>query len=96
MSPPNSTKAGGPYRKPRADVYTMLLIITLIALAIGIWRLYDLMNLYEFKFQDASLLPAGRHVAVAMMPDRPVHSLTAPESTDAPTPAELLQFRSGG
>ncbi|HUT13640.1 MAG TPA: hypothetical protein VMY42_24345 [Thermoguttaceae bacterium] len=92
MSPRNSTKTGGPYRKPRADVYTMLLIVALIALVIGIWRLYDLMNIYEFKFQDASLAPAGRHVAMAMVAG---HDLPT-KSTDAPTSAELLQFRSGG
>ena len=34
MSSPSSSKHG-PYRKPRADIYTVLLIIALVALLIG-------------------------------------------------------------
>jgi len=93
MSPRNSTSpSGGPYRKPRADVYTILLIIALIALMIGIWRLYDLMAVYEFKFRDASLAPTGRHAAVAMVADFDLPT----KSTDAPTPLQIPQFGSGG
>jgi hypothetical protein len=34
MSNPGSSKRG-PYRKPRADIYTLLLIISLLAIVIG-------------------------------------------------------------
>jgi hypothetical protein len=43
--------SAGPRRKPRADLYTVLLVIALVAVLIGILFLYLEMGLYEFKFQ---------------------------------------------
>lgn len=53
MSLPSSTDAprGGPYRKPRADTYTTLLVISLLAIVLGILCLYLEMSAYEFKFK---------------------------------------------
>ena len=41
----------GHYRKPHADLYTVLLVVALIAVLIGILFLYLEMGTYEFKFQ---------------------------------------------
>jgi len=41
----------GVHRKPKADLYTVLLVIALVAIIIGIVFLYLEMQLYEFKFQ---------------------------------------------
>jgi hypothetical protein len=43
----------GAHRKPRADLYTALLVIALVAILIGILFLYLEMDLYEFKLQGA-------------------------------------------
>lgn len=50
-SPTSSSKHGGPYRKPRADIYTVLLIVALVALAIGILFLCLEMDLYNWEFK---------------------------------------------
>jgi hypothetical protein len=40
------------FRRPRADMFTALLLVALIALALGITALYMLMKQeYEFKFK---------------------------------------------
>lgn len=39
-SSPVNSPVGGPYRKPRADLYTMLLLISLAALVAGIVCLF--------------------------------------------------------
>jgi hypothetical protein len=41
----------GQYRKPQADLYTVLLVVALIAVLIGILFLYLEMQTYDFKFQ---------------------------------------------
>ena len=58
MSPRKSSKAAapapaGPYRKPQPDLYTDLLVISLIAILIGILFLYLEQETYEFKFKGA-------------------------------------------
>lgn len=40
-------------RKPRADIYTVFLVIALLALLLGILFLYLELNVYEFKFSGA-------------------------------------------
>jgi len=55
-------KPGGPYRKPRADLYTMLLIISLIAILLAILCLYLEMKPYDFQFK-AAMLSADRFAA---------------------------------
>lgn len=55
MSLPESTEtqegsvSAGPRRKPRPDLYTVLLVIALVAILVGILFLYLEMRLYEFK-----------------------------------------------
>jgi hypothetical protein len=47
-----TSKGGGPYRKPRADIYTFLLIVSLVALILAILCLYFEMKSYNFEFKD--------------------------------------------
>lgn len=44
------------YRKPQADLYTVLLVIALIAVLVGILFLYLEMGAYEFKFQGGPVV----------------------------------------
>lgn len=39
------------YRKPRFDTYTMMLLVSLIAIAVAITCLYMTMDTYEWKFR---------------------------------------------
>ncbi len=58
MSPRRSSStAGGPYRKPRADLYTALLAIALVALLLGVFCLYLEMKAYQFKYKDGPRVP---------------------------------------
>ena len=53
-------KYGGPYRKPRADAYTVMLMLTLFALIAGCVMLYFEMEAYDFEFkweQPATIFP---------------------------------------
>lgn len=59
MSPRKSNKAAapapaGPYRKPQPDLYTVLLVLSLIAILIGILFLYLEQETYEFKFKNGA------------------------------------------
>lgn len=85
MSPAGSGKIpGGPYRKPRADIYTVLLVLALIALLVGILCLYLEMEMYEWKIEGgpsvSAHLPAptamaGRQWAIRSEPSPPaVHT----------------------
>ena len=47
----SAKKPGGPYRKPRADIYTVLLILALISLLLGITFLYLEMDMYNWEFK---------------------------------------------
>ncbi len=49
--------AARPRRKPQADLYTILLAISLVAILLGILFLYLFMQTYEFKFPDKT--PVG-------------------------------------
>jgi hypothetical protein len=42
----------GPHRKPQPDLYTVLLVMALIAVLIGILFLYLQMAVYDFKLRD--------------------------------------------
>ena len=67
MSPANSgKKPGGPHRKPRADVYTVLLVIALIALLSGILCLYFEMDMYEWKIKGGPAVSVAHPTAVVM------------------------------
>ena len=52
MSPPKSSNnPGGNFRKPRADLYTILLVIALLAILVAILFLYLHMQSYNFEFK---------------------------------------------
>jgi hypothetical protein len=57
-TPTNPLPTGAPYRKPRADLYTALLVIALVAILIGILFLYLEMDFYEFKIKGGPV-PMG-------------------------------------
>jgi hypothetical protein len=46
------------YRKPRANVYTAMLLIALLALVLGIVALYMEMAQYKFEFRRAPSVSA--------------------------------------
>jgi predicted Co/Zn/Cd cation transporter (cation efflux family) len=47
----SSNKPGGPFRKPRADFYTVALVLALIAIILAILCLWLLMNAYDKQFK---------------------------------------------
>ena len=49
-------KSGGPHRKPRADIYTVLLALALVALLLAIVCLYFEMDAYEFKIKGGPMV----------------------------------------
>ena len=59
LLPKFASKPDGPYRRPSADVYTVLLIIALIALLLGIICLYGEMSMYEFETDGGPTVSAG-------------------------------------
>jgi hypothetical protein len=81
MSPLASTTSsnttGGLYRKPRADVYTFLLVVSLLAIILGCICLYFEMQRFEFKFKEQDVprppvaaAPAAPATALACVPQR--------------------------
>lgn len=62
MSQTSSEKYTGPYRKPRPDLYTVLLIVALLAILVGIVMLYLDRAEFQFKYKGApsvSMAPVG-------------------------------------
>ena len=53
-----SNTPGGPYRKPRADIYTMLLLFTLIAIIVGCLVLW--FEVADYGENPLSARPRGR------------------------------------
>jgi hypothetical protein len=49
----SSKQPGGPYRKPRADFYTVALVLALIAVILAIVCLWVLMGAYDKQFKGA-------------------------------------------
>jgi hypothetical protein len=47
------------YQKPRADLYTFLLVVAWLALLVGILFLCLEMNAYDFKFKGGPTPPVG-------------------------------------
>lgn len=47
------------YRKPRADIYTMMLVLALLALLVGILCLWWENAQYEYKMSAAAVVPAA-------------------------------------
>ncbi|MBN2475463.1 MAG: hypothetical protein JXB62_12705 [Pirellulales bacterium] len=71
MSPAESigSKPRVPYRKPRADIYTVLLLIALIAVLVGILCLYLQMGIYDFEIKGGPSVAADRPNVPAMVAD---------------------------
>ncbi len=91
MSPAASAKkTGGPYRKPRADVYTVLLIIAMIALLVGILCLWAEMDAYEWKLKGGPRVSVGRASDVQAPGvvgfSTPVTTLCSCSGVDRPNP----------
>ncbi|OHB72837.1 MAG: hypothetical protein A2V70_01450 [Planctomycetes bacterium RBG_13_63_9] len=60
-----SDKPGGPHRKPKTDIYTVLLGIALTALLIAIVMLYLELNMYEWKHSGGPTVSANHPTTVA-------------------------------
>jgi hypothetical protein len=82
-------------------VYTVLLVIALLAILLGIAYLYFELDMYQFKHKGGppvTLRRAETTLAMAPVPRAAGHWLPTPDarpltptpSTDAPTPATLL------
>jgi hypothetical protein len=61
---------GGPYGKPRADVYTALLAVALIAILAGILVLYFENEMYEWDHKGAPTVSVDQPSALALAPDQ--------------------------
>ncbi len=97
MSPQDSAskQAAGPHRAPRTDVYTILLVIALIALLLGVFCLYREMDMYEWKISGGPTAAAQLGTdSVALAGGFKFQNPTS--STDAPATFQLLPLRSGG
>jgi hypothetical protein len=58
MSLPSSNNPGGVYiKKPKADIYTALLFVALVALVIGITMLCKEMERYNWEFKASAMAP---------------------------------------
>ena len=64
----NSSKPRGPYRKSRADVYTVLLALALTAIVIGLVFLTLEMDIYIWEFKGGPIPTASlqRPISVAV------------------------------
>lgn len=72
------------YRKPRADLYTALLVIALVALILGCVMLYLELQMFDFKYQGAPSVSWLRSMT-------PVALRISPQwSTDALATVSLL------
>ncbi len=60
------TKPNRPFRRPRVDVYTMLLILALLGILGAIVCLYLELDMYDWRYKAASSRHADRPTAVAM------------------------------
>lgn len=65
MSPRSSTRSGGPYRKPRWDLYTWMLFISFVAIVIACVCLFLEVKDYGDKPYELSLAaPMARECPV--------------------------------
>ena len=62
----NASKPRGPYRKSRADVYTVLLALALTAIVIGLVFLTLEMDIYLWEFKGGPTASLQRPISVAM------------------------------
>lgn len=85
MSPRRSSStAGGPYRKPRANLYTVLLAIALAALLLGILCLYLGLNEYQWKFKGGPTVPPLPQAAAPLDAQGLLHFGPGPALAQAP------------
>jgi len=68
---PDEAPAGPLYRKPRADVFTMLLVLALLAILLATTVLYAIMKEYDFKFKAPSAGLGGTVSTVARVASAP-------------------------
>lgn len=91
MSPARSGRQpGGPYRKPRPDVYTVLLVLALICLLLGVFCLYFEMDMYEWKLKGGPSVRADPPTAVAVGGHRPGGAGAAQAPADHLRPGPFL------
>jgi hypothetical protein len=57
----SSKEPGGPYRKPRADFYTVALVLALIAIILAILCLWLLMGEYDKQFKGGPVPSFSAH-----------------------------------
>ena len=60
----------GQYRKPRADLYTALLFLALVAIICGAVALYLEMGMYNHELRGAPaavMAPAGSHATMQLV-----------------------------
>jgi hypothetical protein len=62
----SANKPGGPYQKPRADVFTVLLVLALIAILLGIVFLWLENELYDWDFKGGSTVSADQSFVPAL------------------------------
>ena len=94
----SSSISAGPYRKPRADVYTVLLIFALIAIIAATALLYTQMSVeYDNKTEGAPVPPTAYRVVPAaptLLANVSTHGNWLPiplsVSKDAPTPVKTV------
>jgi hypothetical protein len=74
VSPPKSSNnPGGTFRKPRADLYTILLVIALLAILTAILFLYLHMQNYNFELKGGppvAMIAASLGVSVSGFENR--------------------------
>ena len=64
----NRKKSGGPHRRPRANVYTVLLVVALIAVLWANLLLYFLGKEYDFDYKSAPRAAVQRYDNFAAEP----------------------------
>lgn len=88
MSPRSSTHSGGPYRKPRFDLYTWLLFLSLVAIAIACVCLFlEVKDYgdkpYELSFAAPFVRECPVMVAGAFGPRGPLEPGLPPRGTES-------------
>ena len=78
---PRSSSSGGPYRKPRADVYTWMLLLAFVAIVIACICLY--LEVADYGPQPYSLAAPVGSTAPAVACCAP----TSPGEPDRPAPS---------
>jgi hypothetical protein len=96
VSPPNSTstlqtptpaRSAGSHRKPKADLYTVFLVVALLAVLLGILFLCLYMNDYNWQLKGAPAVTMG---GTAISGERLAACLSSPvDATSRPATREF-------